>query len=70
MRKKIKAPPSSLIPGTSKSRPIIVKDQADPIPPKPISEIPRSEILPSYLILQSRPPPKPPDQLPKKAGIR
>ena len=59
VRRKIKAPPSSLGPGTSKSRPITVKDEADPILPKPMSEIPRSEILPPYLILQSRPPPKP-----------
>ena len=69
VRWKIKAPPSSLRPGTSKSRPIIVKDEADPIPPKPMSEISRSEILPPYLILQSRPPPKPPDQLPKKQEV-
>ena len=31
VRRKIKAPPSSLRPGTSKSRPIIFKDEADPI---------------------------------------
>ena len=69
VRGKIKAPPSSLRPGTSKSRPIIVKDEADPIPPKPMLEIPRSEILPPYLILQRRPPPKSPDQLPKKQEV-
>ena len=32
-------------------------------------EIPRSEILPPYLVPQSRPPPKPPDQLPKIQGV-
>ena len=62
VRRKMKAPPSSYPrPGTSKSRPIIIKDEADPISPKPMSEIPRSEILPPYLVPQSRPPPKPPD---------
>ena len=69
VRRKIKNPPSSLRPGTSKSRPIIVKDETDSILPKPMSEIPRSEILPPYLILQSRPPPKPPDQLLKKQEV-
>ena len=37
--------------------------------PKPIIEIPRSEILPLYLVPQSRPPPKPPDQLPKRQEV-
>ena len=69
VRRRIKAPPSSLRPGTSESRPVVVKDEADPILPKPMSEIPRSEILPPYLILQSRPPPKLPDQLPKKQEV-
>ena len=35
----------------------------------PISEIPRSEVLPTYLLPQNRPPPKPPDQLIKKQDI-
>ena len=61
-----KALPSSYPrPGTSESRPIIINNEADPISPKPVSEIPRSEILPPYLVPQSRPPPKPPNQLPK-----
>ena len=51
--------------GTSESRPIIISNEAEPIMPKPIIEIPRSEILPPYLVPQSRPPPKPPDHLPK-----
>ena len=70
VRRKMKALPSSYPrPGTSKSRPIVVKDEVDPIPPKPMSEIPRSEMLPPYLIPQSRPPPKPPDQLPKRQEV-
>ena len=70
VRRKMKAPPSSYPrPGTSKSRPVVVKDEVDPILPKPMSEIPRSEMLPPYLIPQSRPPPKPPDQLPKRQEV-
>ena len=34
-----------------------------------MSEIPRSEMLPPYLIPQSRPPSKPPDQLPKRQEV-
>ena len=56
-------PPSYPRPETSKSRPIIINNEADPISPKPMSEIPRSEILPPFLVPQSRPPPKPPNQL-------
>ena len=37
--------------------------QEIPILTKPISEIPRSEVLMPYLFLQNRPPPKPPHQL-------
>ena len=55
--------------GTSKSRPIIISNGIEPIAPKPIIEIPRSEILPLYLVPQSRPPPKPPDQLLKRQDI-
>ena len=55
--------------GSSKSRPIIISDGIEPIMPKPIIEIPRSEILPLYLGPQSRPPPKPPDQLPKRQEV-
>ena len=60
VRRKIKALPSLYTrPGTSKSRPIIVKDETGPILPKPMLEIPRSEVLPPYVIPQSRPPPNP-----------
>ena len=70
VRRKMKAPPSSYTrPGTSESRPIVVKDEADPILPKPMSEIPRSEMLPLYLVPPVRPPPKPPDNLSKKQEV-
>ena len=70
VRRKMKALPSSYTrQGTSKSRPIVVKDEADPILPKPMLEIPRSEMLPPYLVLQSKPPSKPPDQLPKRQEV-
>ena len=60
VRRKIKALPSSYAkPGASESRPIVIEDKADPILPKPMLEIPRSEVLPPYLIPQSRPPPNP-----------
>ena len=62
-------PPSYPRSGTSESRPIIINNGADPISPKPMSEIPRSEILPPYLVPQSRPPPKPPNQLPKRQEV-
>ena len=58
-------PPSYPRSGTSKSKPIIISNGTEPIMPKPIIEIPRSEILPPYLVPQNRPPPKPPHQLPK-----
>ena len=67
---KMKAMPSLYTrPGTSKSRPIIIKDEADPISPNPMPEIPRSKIPPPYLIPQSRPPLKPPDQLMKRLEV-
>ena len=55
--------------GTSKSRPIIIRDGIKPIMPKSMIEIPRSEILPLYLVPQNRPCPKPPDQLPKRQEV-
>ena len=57
-------PPSYSRLGTSKSKPIIISNGTEPTMPKPITEIPRSEMLPPYLVPQNRPPPKPPDQLP------
>ena len=65
VRRKMKALPSSYTrPGISKSRPIVIKDEAYPLP-KLMLEISRSEMLPHYLVPQRRPPPKPPDQLSK-----
>ena len=65
-----KAPPSWYPrSGTSESRPIIISNGTESIMPMPIIEIPRSEILPLYLVPQSRPPPKPPDQLPKRQEV-
>ena len=52
--------------GTSESKPIIINNGTEPIIPKQIIEIPRSEMLPPYLVPQNRPPPKPPDQLTKR----
>ena len=62
-------PPSYLRSGTSESRPIVIGNGEEPIMPKPILEIPGSEILPSYLVPQSRPCPKPHDQLPKRQEV-
>ena len=79
MRRKVKlAPPSqknavSTGPGSSESKQIIINDEAvsvvDPILPKPLSEIPRSEVVLPYILLQNRPPPKPPDQLINRQDI-
>ena len=55
--------------GTSESKPIIINNWTDPIIPKPIIEIPRSEMLPPYLVPQNRPPLKPPDQLTKRQEV-
>ena len=64
VRRKTKAPPSQYTgPGSSESKPIIIDDEAvsaaDPIPLKPMPEIPRSEVLPPYLLPQNRPPQSP-----------
>ena len=71
VRRKIIAPPSSYTGlESSKSKPIIINNEAvsaaDPVPPKPMLEIPRSEVFPPYLLPQNRPPPKPPDQTIKR----
>ena len=54
---------------TSTSKPIIISNGIRPKMPKTIMEIPRSEMLPPYLVLQTRPPPKPPDNLSKKQEV-
>ena len=55
--------------GTSTSNPIVIRDEVGPKMPKSIMEIPRSEMLPPYLIPQIRPPPKPSDTITKKQEI-
>ena len=55
--------------GTSASKPIIIGDEIGPKRPKSIMEIPRSEMLPPYLVPPIRPPPKPPDNLSKKQEV-
>ena len=55
--------------GTSASKPIVISDEIGPKMPKSIIEILRSEMLPLYLVPQSRPPPKPPDNLSKEKEV-
>ena len=74
VERKINALPSSYTgPGASKSKPININNEAvsaaDPVLPKPMLEIPKSEVLPPYLLLQHRPPPKLPDKLIKRQDI-
>ena len=74
VRRKIKALPSSYTGlGASESKPIVISNEAvsaaDPVLPKPMLEIPRSEVLPPHLLPWNRPPPKPPDQLTKRQDI-
>ena len=51
--------------GTSTSKPIIITDEIGPKRPKSI--IPRSEMLPPYLVPPIRPLPKTPDNISKEA---
>ena len=55
--------------GTSTSKPIVISDEIGPRIPESIVEIPRSEMLPPYLVPQTRPPPKPLDKLSKKQEV-
>ena len=55
--------------GTSASKPIIISNGIGPKIPKTIMEIPRSEMLPLYLVPQTRPPPNPQDNLSKKQEV-
>ena len=52
--------------GASASKPIIIGNEIETKRPISIMEIPRSEMLPLYLVQPSRPPPKPPDNLSRK----
>ena len=52
--------------GMSASKPIVIGNEIESKRPTIIMEIPRSEMLPPYLVPPLRPPPKPPDNLSKK----
>ena len=62
-------PPLNPRQGTSTSKPIIISNGIGPKMPKSMMEILRSEMLPPYLEPQTRPPPKPPDNLSKKQEV-
>ena len=80
IKRKVKlAPPFqkkgvSIGPDFSRPKPIISSDEAvpavDPTVPIPLSEVPKSDGLPPYIIPKSRPPPKPPDQVINKQDNR
>ena len=55
--------------GISASKPIVVSDGIESGMPKSMIDIPKSEMLPPYLMPQIRPPPKPPDNLSKKQVV-
>ena len=56
--------------GTSTSKPIVMSDGIESKMPKSIMEIPRSEMLPPYLVPQTRLPPKLPDNLSKEKEVQ
>ena len=55
--------------GISASKPIVISDEIGTERPKSIMEIPRSKMLPPYLVPPARLPPKPPDNLSKKQEV-
>ena len=55
--------------GISTSKPIVMSDGIESGMLKSLIDIPRSEMLPPYLMQKIRPPPKPPDNLPKKQVV-
>ena len=55
-------PPLDPGPATAASKPIIISDEIGPKMPKSMIDIVRNEMLPLYLVPQSRPPPKPPEK--------
>ena len=62
-----KAPPLlDLKQGASASKPIVIGKEIETKRLISITEIPRSEMFPPYLVQPLRPPPKPPDNLSKK----
>ena len=62
-------PPFNPRQGNSASKPIVISKEIGPKMPKSIMEIPRGEMLLLYLVPQTRPPPKPPDNLSKKQEV-
>ena len=52
--------------GASASKPIVISDEIESKRLISITEIPRSDMVPPYLVQPLRPPPKPPDDLSKK----
>ena len=56
-------PPLDMKQGTSVSKPIVIRDEIETKRLVSIAEIPRSEMLPPYLMPTPRPPPRPPDNL-------
>ena len=55
--------------GISASKPIVMSDGIKSGRSKSMIDIPRGEMCPLYLMPQIRPPPKPPDNLPKKQVV-
>ena len=55
--------------GTSASKPIVISNDIESKRPISITEIPRSEMLPLYLVPPLRPPLKPPDNSSKKQVV-
>ena len=62
-------PPLDPRQGTSTSKPIVISNGIGSKMPKSIMEILRSEMLPPYLVPQTRLPSKPPDNLSKKQEV-
>ena len=55
--------------GTSVSKPIVISDEVESKKLKLTDDFPRKEILLPYLLPQTRPPPKPPDNILKKQEL-
>ena len=55
--------------GISVSKPIVISDEVKTKKSKLTDDFPRKEILPPYLLPQTRPPPKPPDNILKKQEL-
>ena len=55
--------------GTSISKPIVISDEVESKKSKSTDDFPRKEILLPYLLPQTRPPPKPPDNILKKQEL-